>query len=437
MMSKIKKIAGLVVVALIALLAIGAIATWQPEIAPIEQFETHSFTQAQIEKGEQLAALGDCAVCHTRSGGERNTGGLAMEIPFGTIYTSNITPDPETGIGKWSYSAFERAMRYGVDRRGNYLYPAFPYTAFTRTSDDDLKALYAYLMTRPAVHYQPPKTALHFPFNIRQGIVTWNWLYLTPGALQANASQSAEWNRGAYLTEGLGHCSACHSPRNFLFGEQGGQVHLAGGVAEGWTAPALINNDPLPLAWSRQDLLSFMQTGYAPHHGVAAGPMAPVIEEGLSRLPAEDLQAIATYLHSFQPQGEVPTDKAALLNRQAEQKVEPLASEGARLFSGACMACHAQEKGARLHGVRPSLALNSNLYSSSPDNAIRVVLSGIQSPANENLGYMPAFRHNLNDGQITALLQYLRQNFANQPPWPDLQQRVTALRAETEQQASR
>lgn len=430
-MSKIKKIAVLGVLAVVVMVAVGAVATWQPEMAQVERLDTHSFSQAQIKQGERLAALGDCAVCHTRPGGQRNTGGLAMEIPFGTIYTSNITPDPQTGIGKWSYPAFERAMRHGVDRQGNYLYPAFPYTAFTRTSDEDLKALYAYLMTQPAVHYQPPKTALNFPFNIRQGIVTWNWLYLTPGAMQPVASQSEEWNRGAYLTEGLGHCSACHSPRNFLFGEQAGSAHLTGGVAEGWAAPALTANNQLPLAWSQQDLLTFMQTGFSANHGVAAGPMAPVIKEGLSQLPAEDLQAIATYLGSFHPQDEGNSGKAAVINQQAEQKVEPLASQGARIFSGACMACHAQEKGAQMHGVRPSLALNSNLYSASPDNAIRVVLLGIQHPAKEELGYMPAFRYNLNDAQITALLQYLRQNFANQAPWPNLQQRVTELRAET------
>ncbi len=333
-MHKIKKIAGLGALAVAIIVAVGGIATWQPEMVQTELLDTHNFSQAQIEKGEHLAALGDCAVCHTRPGGERNTGGLAMEIPFGTIYTSNITPDLETGIGRWSYPAFERAMRHGVDRQGNYLYPAFPYTAFTRTSDEDLKALYAYLMTQPAVHYQPPKTSLHFPFNIRQGIVTWNWLYLTPGAMQPDASQSKEWNRGAYLTEGLGHCSACHSPRNFLFGEQGGSKHLSGGVAEGWTAPALTANAQLPLAWSQRDVLTFMQTGYSANHGVAAGPMAPVIEEGLSQLPPEDLQAIATYLSSFHPQEKSLPGKAAEISRLAEQSVEPLSSQGARISPG-------------------------------------------------------------------------------------------------------
>jgi mono/diheme cytochrome c family protein len=430
-MSKLKKAAGWGSLAVIAVVVAGAIVSWQPDIAPREAKESHVFSQQQIARGKMLADLGDCSVCHTRPGGKRNTGGLAMEIPFGTIYTTNITPDNETGIGKWSYAAFERAMRHGVDRQGRYLYPAFPYTAFTRTSDEDLQALYAYLMSQPAVSYQPPVTALSFPFNIRQGIVTWNWLFLKPGAMKTNLEQSAEWNRGAYLTEGLGHCSACHSPRNLMFGEKGGSAHLTGGVAEDWTAPSLTGSSAAPLDWTRQDLLSFMRSGYSANHGVAAGPMAPVIEEGLSRLPEQDLQAIATYLRSYHPQPPRVAE-AQRLNDLAELKTEPLTTEGARIFSGACMACHAQEKGAQMAGVRPSLALNTNLFADTPDNAIRVVLDGIQRPANINLGYMPAFRHNLNDGQIAALLDFLRQSYAGKAPWPDLQAQVSRIRSETE-----
>ena len=430
-MGKLKKVAGWGSLAVIAVVVAGVIVSWQPEIAPRDANETHAFSQQQIARGKMLADLGDCSVCHTRPGGKRDTGGLAMEIPFGTIYTTNITPDNETGIGKWSYAAFERAMRHGVDREGHYLYPAFPYTAFTRTSDEDLQALYAYLMAQPAVSYQPPVTALSFPFNIRQGIVTWNWLFLTPGAMKTDPEQSAEWNRGAYLTEGLGHCSACHSPRNLMFGEKGGTAHLTGGVAEAWTAPSLTGSSLAPLDWARQDLLSFMRSGYSANHGVAAGPMAPVIEEGLSRLPEQDLQAIATYLRSYHP-AQAKVAQAQRLNDWAELKTEPLTTEGARIFSGACMACHAQEKGAQMAGIRPSLALNTNLFADTPDNAIRVVLDGIQQPANINLGYMPAFRHNLNDGQIAALLNYLRQNYAGKAPWPDLQEQISHIRSETE-----
>ncbi|WWJ87991.1 molybdopterin cofactor-binding domain-containing protein [Erwinia aphidicola] len=201
-----------------------ALLSMQPEIAPISPLQTPSFSAQSIARGKTLAALGDCAVCHTRNGGATNSGGLAMESPFGTIYTSNITPDMDSGIGAWSYPAFERAMRHGIDRQGNYLYPAFPYTAFTHTNDQDLRDLYAYLMSQPRVSYQPPQTSLRFPFNIRQGMAAWNWLYLQPGALPPNPQQDAQWNRGAYLAESLGHCSACHSPRNFAAAEKPGAI---------------------------------------------------------------------------------------------------------------------------------------------------------------------------------------------------------------------
>ncbi|AVJ17138.1 cytochrome C [Serratia sp. MYb239] len=429
MKSKSKKVLGWGA-AVVAIAAVGAgIASWQPSIAPLKETDHQTFSAEQIARGKKLAALGDCAVCHTRPGGERNTGGLAMTIPFGTIYSTNITPDRETGIGSWSYPAFERAMRHGVDRDGHYLYPAFPYTSFTRTSDEDLQALYAWLMSQPPVRYQPPETRLNFPFNIRQGIAAWNWLVLQPGAMQPDPAHDQAWNRGAYLTEGLGHCSACHSPRNILFAEQGGKAHLSGGVAEGWNAPALTAHSNAPISWNYADLLGFMRSGYSANHGVAAGPMGPVVNEGLSQLPEEDLQAMAVYLASFnqpQPGDDETTVKQQLLHREAQAKT--LASEGARLYSGACMACHAQSEGAPLAGVRPALALNTNLNDASPDNAIRVVLNGIAAPATPALGTMPAFAGHLSDRQIAVLLNYLRTEQAGKAAWPDLQQRVTALR---------
>lgn len=427
-MSKAKKILGWSAFIAAAVVGGGLYLSWQPDIDPLESGARQTFSAEQIARGEKLAALGDCAVCHTRPGGETNTGGLAMEIPFGTIYTTNITPDEETGIGRWSYEAFARAMRHGVDREGHYLYPAFPYTAFTHTTDGDLQALYAWLMSQKPVRYQPPETALSFPFSIRQGVWAWNQLYLKPGPLAADAGKSEEWNRGAYLVEGLGHCSACHSPRDLLFGEKGGKDHLTGGVAEGWTAPALRGSSDLPLPWTHRDLVTFMRTGYSINHGVAAGPMAPVIDEGLSRLSDADRQAMATYLAAAEQQ---PIADAGALVRRTEESIEPLSSEGARLYSGACMACHAQTKGAALSGVRPALALNSNLYANTPDNAIRVVLDGIQHPATADLGTMPAFRHNLSDAQIAALLNYLRTTFTDKAPWPDLERKVASLRAET------
>ncbi|KGM30007.1 c-type cytochrome, partial [Inquilinus limosus] len=173
-----------------------------------------AYSAETIERGRQLAALGDCAVCHTGPDGVVNAGGHAMVTPFGTVISTNITPDPETGIGAWSYTAFERAMRQGISRDGHHLYPAFPYPHFTRIADADMQALYAYLMAQPAVRSTPPKTALPFPLNLRPLMAGWNALFLRQGELRPEPAQSAEWNRGRYLVEGLGHCSACHSPRN-------------------------------------------------------------------------------------------------------------------------------------------------------------------------------------------------------------------------------
>ena len=436
-MMRLKRVLGWCVGIVVVVGAAGLWYSSHPEIEPLNVKNPAKFSEKQIARGKLLADTGDCAVCHTSKDGVTNVGGLAIEIPFGTIYTTNITPDVETGIGDWSFEAFKRAMREGIDRKGNYLYPAFPYTAFTKTTDADLEDLYAYLMSQTAVKSDNPVTDLSFPFNIRRGISAWNLLFLSPGAYQPDTAQSEEWNRGAYLVEGLGHCSACHTPRNLMFAEKTGDDYLGGGVAEGWIAPALNRNTPSPMGWNKDELVEYMRTGFSANHGVAAGPMAPVVKEGLSVQSDADLMAIATYLVSFQdPKGKVAdSDRAkaaADINQQAYSRVEPLTTQGARIFSGACMACHNQSGGPVLNGVNPSIALNSNLYESVPDNMIHIVLNGVQSPASDKLGYMPAFRYNMNDQQIVALLSYLREDFAKQPAWPGLAERVKQIRLETE-----
>ncbi|MEG0448050.1 MAG: c-type cytochrome, partial [Comamonas sp.] len=380
----------------VVLAAAGLALTHQGEIAPQASIPTAEFSPQQIAKGKLLAAMGDCAVCHTAPNGKTNAGGLAMPSPFGTIYTSNITPDVQTGIGGWSYEAFERAMRHGVDREGNYLYPAFPYTAFSRVTDEDMQSLYAYLMSEPAVEYAPPKTALNFPYNVRRGIAAWNWLYLKPGVVKDDEKQPPEWNRGAYLVEGLGHCSACHTPRNGLAAEKTGEFHLTGGSAEGWDAPALNAKSPSPLPWTHDDLVTYMKTGFSERHGVAAGPMAPVAH-GLSQQSPEDLNAIATYLMSYKDANATPGDAAAMIAEKTGTPKLALDSEGYRLYQGACMACHRADPSASTFGVRPQLALSTSLHAASPDNAIMAVLEGVQKPAHADLGTMPAFRHALSD----------------------------------------
>lgn len=420
-------IAGVVVIAAVAGVMVSSHPTMEPITPPLDGH----FSADEIARGEQLYRAGDCTVCHTRPGGQRDAGGLALNSPMGTIYSTNITPDPEYGIGRWSFDAFKRAMREGIDREGNQLYPAFPYTSYTHVSDDDLKSLYAWLMTRPPVHQAAPETRLAFPFNIRRGIWLWNQLFLDQGPLPpARAPEgvdAARWERGRYLVEGLGHCSACHSPRNLLFAEQGGASHLGGGEVDGWVAPALNAQSPAPRRWQEQDLYQFLKTGYSARHGASAGPMAPVIQE-TSGLADADLRAMASYIAGLQGDR---SDRPLLPVTAVENAtLRDTDSEGARLYSGACMACHAQSRGADMHGVRPSLQQATQFHLAEPDNAIRVVLNGISEPANDALGTMPAFRHNLSDSQMAALLNYLRQQVAGQPAWPELEQRVKAIRAE-------
>ena len=351
-------------------------------IAPIARPDASVYSAATIARGQQLAALGDCAVCHTSANGILNAGGRPLQTPFGTIYATNITPDVETGIGAWSYPAFERAMREGIHRDGRHLYPAFPYTHFAKTTDADMQALYAYLMAQPAVRAETPKNALAFPFNLRPLMAGWNALFHKPDSVPARSDQIRDWNRGAYLVEGLGHCSACHSPRNAL-GAEKANAYLAGGFAEGWEAPALTSLSQAPIPWSEDELYAYLRTGESRLHGVAAGPMAPVVKE-LAALPDSDIRAMAVYLASF---NETAIDQrgaasarrqTGILDRHARIGRHP--AVGARLYQGACAVCH-EVGGAPLFGSRPSLALNSNLHSAVPDNLIQLILHGIAKPA--------------------------------------------------------
>ncbi|HEX4768691.1 MAG TPA: molybdopterin cofactor-binding domain-containing protein [Lichenihabitans sp.] len=401
-----------------------------PAIAPILRADADVFSAGTISRGRLAAAVGDCAVCHIGPNGEAFAGGRAIHTPFGIIYATNITPDPETGIGAWSYPAFERAMRQGVSRDGHQLYPAHPYPSFAKADEADLEALYAYLMAQPAVRHVPPATALPGVFGLRPLMAAWNKLFLRPGAFAPDPARSAQWNRGAYLVEGLGHCSACHSPRNVFGAERGGAYHLAGGIAEGWEAPALTALSRAPIAWTEDAFHDYLSTGHAAHHGVAAGPMAPVVSE-LAALPDEDRRAMAHYLASFQPAASDPAAVEAAVDRLRQRTASPLAApeEGARIFGGACTVCHAPD-GPTMFGVRPELALNTSVHAEHPDNLVRVILDGIMEPAHGALGTMPGFAGTFSDRQMGDLVRYIRARFApDAPPWDDVEASVARLRA--------
>lgn len=406
-----------------------AVLPWR-SIAPIARPDASAYSASTIARGQQLAALGNCAVCHTDTNGIINAGGRALETPFGIVYSTNITPDSETGIGTWSYPAFERSMREGIHRDGRHLYPAFPYNHFSKTTDADLQALYAYLMAQAPAHVVNRETTLAFPFNFRPLMAGWNALFHKPEVFQADPAQSDAWNRGAYLIESLGHCGACHTPRGALGAERTAKTYLAGGTAEGWEAPPLTSLSHAPIPWTEDEIFTYLRTGASRYHGVAAGPMAPIIRD-LKAVPDSDIRAMAVYLASFNDKPIDPAAQEALaarLETQTSIRAMSASTTGARLYEGACAVCH-QVGGPVLFGSRPSLALNSNVHSAMPDNLIRVILHGIEIPVSSDLGYMPAFKNSFNDEQVSELASYLRQQFApDKAPWTDVTSAVSRIR---------
>jgi nicotinate dehydrogenase subunit B len=410
-----------------AIVGLGAAMLPGRAIAPIARPDASVYSAVTVARGQQLAALGACVECHTAVSGMINAGGRPIETPFGIIYSTNITPDEATGIGNWSYPAFERAMRDGIHRDGRHLYPAFPYTHFAKADDADLQALYAWSMAQKPVRGEARRNELRFPFNLRPLLAGWNALFHRAEAFQPNPAKSELWNRGAYLVESLGHCSGCHSPRNALGAEQQ-SLYLAGGFAEGWEAPALTSLSQAPIPWSEDELFAYLRNGEARFHGVAAGPMAPVVKE-LMALPDGDIRAMAAYLASFNDgTADTSAQEARATQLETLTRVKFAATPGARLYQGACAVCH-EVGGFPLFGSRPSLALNSNLHSPHPDNLIQVILHGIAKPASSDLGYMPGFADSMNDAQIAELVSFLRRQFApDKPPWADVPSSISRLR---------
>ena len=281
-------------------------------------------------------------------------------------------------------------------------------------------------MSQPAVSQVNPETRLAFPYNQRWLMAGWNLLFHDNTVYQPDPSQSTLWNRGAYLVQGAGHCGACHTSRSSMGAEKTGAAFLAGGEAEGWEAPALNALSRAPLKWTEDDFFQYLRTGFSVRHGVAAGPMAPVVH-GLASLPEADVRAIATYLASLND-SDIPDQKPQEVASNQEPML--LYAAGERTFNGACAVCHAPASGPRLFGVKSDLALNTNLHSDRPDNLIQVILQGISNPAASELGYMPAFRNSLNDDQITDLVAYMRAVFAKEKPaWQNLKERVQQLRS--------
>jgi len=394
---------------------------WFPEIAPVATPGRGAFDQALIDKGALLARIGNCGICHTAAGGRPFAGGRPLETPFGTIFSTNITPDPQTGIGSWSEAAFMRAMRSGVDRAGRHLYPAFPYPHFTKLTDDDIKALYAFQMTREPVEARAPANQLPFPLNIRFVVSGWNLLYLGRGAFRPDPDHDQAWNRGAYLVEALADCGGCHTPRNKL-GAENADENLGGGSSEGWDAPALNASSPAPVPWDADRLFVYLHQKFDDAHGTPAGLMAPVAHN-LARVPEQDVRAIATYVLSIAgPPSPERQARAAEATARAKRPVETgkSADLGAAIYAGACAQCHESNRAL-------SLALSTSVAAPSPRNLIHILLEGIHQPDGEAGPLMPPFAGALTDAQMAAVINFVRVNFSGQPAWSGVENEIRRI----------
>jgi mono/diheme cytochrome c family protein len=408
------KVGGLKLLGLLALVTVAALgapmlldrAEPLPDAAPAP-----APTAAQVERGRLLALAGNCAGCHTVRGGAAYAGGRAIATPFGTVFAGNLTPDDSTGLGRWSAGHFWRALHHGRGFDGRRLVPAFPYTEFTRITREDSDALYAYLRTVPAVAQAAPPHELRWPYGTQTALAAWRLLFFKPGVWQDDPAQSADWNRGAYLVNGTGHCVACHGGRNALGGTA--DAGFGGGLipTRNWYAPAFTRADEASVAdWPLEDIVALLRDGASPR-GHTIGPMAEVVMTSTQHLPAADLRAMAVYLKALPvvPAPPAPAFEAAPAERLAQ---------GAKLYRDNCADCHGGngEGGALPDGrlAVPALAGNRLVTMNPPANLVRAIALGGYGPAtagNPRPFGMPPFAHVLSDEQIGAVATHLRSSW--------------------------
>jgi mono/diheme cytochrome c family protein len=361
----------------------------------------------RIERGRYLAVLSDCAACHTAPGGQPFAGGLALQTPFGKIVAPNITPDRDTGIGDMTNDEFLASLHDGRGRNGRRLYPAMPYPAYTKMSDDDVLAIRAYLATVAPVSNRVISNQLPFPLNIRLAMVFWNWLNFAPGRYQPDPHKSAEWNRGAYIVKGAAHCGTCHTPKNLLGGDKNGKA-LAGATLQGWFAPSLTNDSRTGIGgWSKDDLVQYLKTG-ANNFTLASGPMAEAVTHSTSRTTDEDISAIATYLKDSGAGGSAPKPEPVAASDSAMRA-------GAAIYKDSCAVCHRDAGTGEAH-LFPRLAGSALVQSDDTATLVRVVLQGTRAASTPNMPTapaMPAFDWRLDDTQMAAVLTYIRNSWGN------------------------
>ena len=388
---------------------------------------------ADVMRGEYLSRAGDCISCHTQAGHSAYGGGRELKTPFGPIYSTNITPDPQYGIGAYGLKDFDRAVRQGVAKDGHHLYPAMPYPSFRRISDRDIGDLYDYFMhgVQP-VHEASQKTRLPFPFNMRWMMLVWNWLFKPHSDFKPQAGRDETWNRGSYLVETLGHCGACHTPRGLAFQENGltasSRAFLSGGTLEYWHAPSLRGNARRGLAeWSEADIAEYLRTGHA-RGFTAFGTMSEAVEVSTRYLTDSDRMAIAHYLKSL-PAASLPLTPVP--NATAGQAEWP----GAGIYASDCAGCHGRNGEGR--PAAPALAGNPAIQASDPASVVHILLKGSQSPATPfgpQVETMPGFEPKLSDREIAEVATFIRQSWDNRAPAVD--ERVVrgqrhALKADT------
>lgn len=362
----------------------------------------------QAEQGRYLAIAGDCQACHASAKGPL-AGGRAIETPFGNINAANLTPDRDTGLGRWSAEDFWHALHDGHSVTDGHLYPAFPYNYYTRITRDDSDALYAFLRSVEPVSNPVDRNTLPWPFSMRTSMLAWNAVNFTPGVFQPDPRRSDEFNRGAYLVEGLGHCGACHTPMNLLGGPKD-SLHLQGNSIQNWVAPNLTNDMQAGLGtWSVEDIVQYLQTGRT-LHAAAAGPMGEVVAVSTSKMTTPDLRAMATYLKERGAAG--PTPPAALPASNAQM------TSGEAVYADNCSACHARN-GMGVANLFPALAGAASVRQTDPGSTIRVIITGAQvvsTPAAPTAPAMPSFGWRLSNEQIADVVTYLRNSWGNAAP---------------------
>jgi mono/diheme cytochrome c family protein len=381
-------------------------------------------SHAELARGEYLVKAGDCAACHTNEDGQPFAGGFPVPTPFGTIYSTNITPDPETGIGHWTSDDFYKAMHSGIAPGGRHLYPAFPYPWYTKLSRNDVDAIRAYLATLKPVHQANKPPEMPWPFSDRAVMAGWNALYFKEGTFQSNPQKSAQWNLGAYLVEGLGHCGACHSPKNFAGAPEHDKAYH-GGYGENWYATSLASDLRDGLGqWSEQDIVQYLKTG-ANKRAAAFGAMAEVVHDSTQYLDDDDLHAIAVYLKdlpakSTTPNANPPVD-GTTTERATTTNAAPANVNGDRFARGRghyldqCAGCH-MDNGEGIAGVFPPLKGNNVVQASDPETVVHIILTGAKTAVTDKnpTGLaMPAFDWKLDNQQVADLVTYLRNAWGN------------------------